>query len=247
MGVKTVNFSDMALRTFTLWFVGLPVTAMLFLLVLATLPFDRSGAAIHSIASFWCAIILKLAGVEVEVRGLHNVPSKGPVVFASNHQGIFDIPVLQAMIPIGFRWVAKESLFKIPVIGWTMGFAGYIAINRESATRAFKSMEAAAEKIRSGTSVLVFPEGTRSKEAGVLPFKRGVFALATKSMAPLVPISIDGTRHIMKGTSPIIRPARVRVCVGKPIETDGVDEKALMDAAREAIIGGLGQLERDGK
>ena len=228
----------MILRTILVWVIGLPITALFFLLVLLSAAVDRSGRWIHSIGAIWSSIITLLAGVKIDITGKENIPSSGPVILASNHQGIFDIPVLQSSLPVDFRWVAKSSLFKIPVIGWTMSLAGYISIERESASKAFRSIEAAAEKIHSGRSVLLFPEGTRSKEDALLPFKRGLFMLATKSEVPLVPISITGTREIMKSVSPWIRPRTVRVSIGKPINTKGLGkggEAKLMKETEEEI------------
>ena len=230
----------MILRTITLWLFGLPITAFLFIVVLISLPFSKHGRAIHSIGAFWCRIILMLSGIKVNLKGLENLPGSGPMIIASNHQGIFDIPVLQGLLPLQFRWVSKESLFKIPVIGWTMTLAGYISIDRASTTKSFKSIKRAAERIRGGTSVLIFPEGTRGPERELLPFKRGLFFLGTESGVPLVPISISGTSRVMKDHSVWIRPTTVEVTVHKPIDTSGIDEKELMERCRKAIKEGLG-------
>ncbi len=140
----------MFLRTLFVWAVGLPVTLVLFLAVLLSLVIDRKGGYIHGIGSLWLRIILKLSGVKVTVKGVENIPKAGPVVFLSNHQGAFDIPALQGYIPKRFKWVAKRSLFNIPVVGWSMSLAGYIAIERESAGSAYKSIEAAAGEIKKG-------------------------------------------------------------------------------------------------
>jgi 1-acyl-sn-glycerol-3-phosphate acyltransferase len=144
------------------------------------------------------------------------------------------------MLPLQFRWVSKESLFKIPVIGWTMSFAGYISIDRASATKSLRSLKRAAERIKGGTSVLIFPEGTRGPDRKLLPFKRGLFFLGTKSGVPLVPISISGTSNIMKDHSVWIKPTTVEVTIHEPIETSGIDDAELMKRTREAIEGGLG-------
>src|SRR4030067_3527944 len=152
----------MCLRTFLVGALGLPLTAALFIIVLTGFIFARSGSVVHSIGAFWCRIILALSGVRVRVDGAENIPKGGPVIFMSNHQGAFDIPALQGYIPVQFRWAAKKSLFRIPVIGGTTSLAGYIGIDRENAAEAMRNIEEASGKIRGGTSVLVFPEGTRS-------------------------------------------------------------------------------------
>lgn len=229
----------MLIRTLLLWLFGLPVTIFLFIIVMLSLIFDRSGNCVHSIGRLWSRILLFLSGVTVEVKGLENILAGKPQILASNHQGAFDILALQAFIPIQFRWVAKRSLFKIPIIGWSMSFAGYVGIDRERAGSAYKSIEAAADKVKSGTSVLIFPEGTRSASGELLPFKRGSFLLAVKSGVPVIPISITGTKDIMKRESILIKPGAINIVVGKPIQTTGVDEKVLMNEVRKAIEGGL--------
>ena len=226
-------------RTLLVWIIGLPVTIILFIFVILSLTFYSSGNAIHSIGRLWSRILLFLSGVTVEIKGTENLLQDGPQILASNHQGAFDILALQAFIPMQFRWVAKKSLFKIPIVGWSMSLAGYIGIERERASSAYKSIEAAAERIKNGTSVLIFPEGTRSNTGKLLPFKRGGFLLATKSGVPVVPVSIQGTTDIMKKESILIRPGPVKIVVGKPIATSGMDEKPLMEKVRKAIDEGF--------
>ncbi|MBI2413922.1 MAG: 1-acyl-sn-glycerol-3-phosphate acyltransferase [Deltaproteobacteria bacterium] len=225
----------MFFRTLAIWALGLPLTAFIFLVIMATFVFDRSGRAIHAIVSLWARLILLLSGVRVRVEGMENIPRGKAVVFLSNHQGAFDIPVLQGFIPVQFRWIAKKSLFRIPLIGWSMSFAGYIAIDRENAAEALRSMEAAASRIRSGTSVLIFPEGTRSETGKLLPFKRGGFMLASKSGVPIVPVAVSGTNVIMRRGGFSVRPASVRVSFGHPIETGGAEDKDLRNRTKQAI------------
>ena len=229
----------MLIRTLFVWLIGLPVTIFLFILVIISLIFDRSGKAIHSIGRLWGRILLLLSGVTVEVTGLENILAGKTQIFASNHQGAFDILALQAFIPIQFRWVAKRSLFKIPIIGWSMSLAGYVSMDRERAGSAYKSIETAAEKVRNGICVLIFPEGTRSATGELLPFKRGGFLLAIKSGAPVVPLSIQGSTDIMRRGSLLIRAGLIKIAIGRPIHIAGADEKALMAAVRQAIEDGL--------
>src|SRR3989338_378386 len=203
----------MLIRTLFVWLIGLPVTIFLFILVIISLIFDRSGKAIHSIGRLWGRILLFLSGVTVEVKGLENILAGKPQIFASNHQGAFDILALQAFIPIQLRWVAKRSLFKIPIIGWSMSLAGYVSIDRERAGSAYRSIETAAEKVKKGVSVLIFPEGTRSSTGSLLPFKQGGFLLAIKSGVPIIPVSIRGTENLMKKDSILIRPGVVKVII----------------------------------
>ena len=140
----------MLIRTLLVWLVGLPVTIFIFIIVIISLAFDRSGNSIHSIGALWSRILLFLSGVTVELKGAENLFQDSPQILASNHRGAFDILALQGFIPIQFRWVAKKSLFKIPIIGWSMSLAGYVSIDREKAGSAYKSIERAAEKVKKG-------------------------------------------------------------------------------------------------
>lgn len=184
-------------------------------------------------------LLLALSDVRVEVDGADNLPD-GPVVMASNHQSAFDILALHAYIPTQFRWLAKKSLFKIPVVGWVMTIAGYIPIDRARASLAYKSIAKAAEKIKGErVSVVIFPEGTRGTTGELLPFKRGSFLLAIKSGVPIVPVSIQGTLNILKKGSLLIRPANVRVVIGAPIDSTDMKEDELTTLVREAMENGL--------
>jgi 1-acyl-sn-glycerol-3-phosphate acyltransferase len=229
----------MLIRTLLVWLIGLPITVLIFIFVIISLAFDRSGNSIHSVSALWGRILLFLSGVTVEIKGVENILRDRPQIIASNHKGAFDILALQAFIPVQFRWVAKKSLFKIPIIGWSMSLAGYVSIDREKAGSAYKSIERAAEKVKKGVSVLIFPEGTRSSTGSLLPFKRGGFLLAIKSGVPIIPVSIRGTENLMRKESILIRPGVVKVVIGRPIPVSDTDEKPLMEIVRKAIEEGL--------
>lgn len=225
----------MFLRTLIVWALGLPATLFLFLMVILSLIFNRDGRAVHAIGALWCRLILALSGVRVSVKDAANIPKGRSVIIMSNHQGAFDIPVLQSRLPLQFRWVAKKSLFKIPVVGWSMSLAGYIGIDRENASAAYKSIEAASDKIKRGVSVLIFPEGTRSAGGELLPFKKGGFLLASKSGLEIVPVAIKGTKDIMKKGSLMISPADVTLSIGEPFPASGLSENELREKTKKAI------------
>ncbi|MCP3678452.1 MAG: 1-acyl-sn-glycerol-3-phosphate acyltransferase [Deltaproteobacteria bacterium] len=229
----------MIVRTLLVWVVGVPVVIIIFLCILLSFPFDRSGNTTHWFGRQWMRLLLALSNVKVEVVGADNLPD-GAVVMASNHQSAFDILALHAYLPIQFRWLAKKSLFKIPVVGWVMTIAGYISIDRARASLAYKSIERAAEKIkREGVSVVIFPEGTRGTTGELLPFKRGSFILAIKSGVPVIPVSIQGTLNILKKGSLLIRPANVKVVIGASVDSTGVKEEELTKMVRAAVEKGL--------
>jgi 1-acyl-sn-glycerol-3-phosphate acyltransferase len=181
--------------------------------------------------------------VRVEVAGTENVPSGTPVIFMSNHQGNFDILALFQAIPRRFAWIAKEELFRVPVFGHSMARAGYVPLDRSAGGRkALKSMDNAAALIREGRSVVVFPEGTRTPDGELLPFKQGGFLLAGKAGVPIVPITINGSMRINPKNHLELYPGTIKIRIGDPVPTVGVagrDRERLMEQVRLAIDAGL--------
>ena len=159
-----------------------------------------------------------------------------------NHQSNFDIPVLLSYLPVQFRWLAKAELFKIPIFGRGMRAAGYISIDRFNRASAFESLGEAAEKIKGGVSVMIFPEGTRSIDGKIRPFKKGGFVLAVDAGVPIIPIVLRGTRSIMPKGQLRINPGHVYMDIQKPIDTsdytrDSKDD--LIERVRTVICDGF--------
>lgn len=201
--------------------------------------FDGSGRSAHALARFWSVWLLRVAPIRLEVRGQELVQMDGPVIFMGNHQGNFDINALTLAIPRRFSWIAKEELFRIPLFGKAMKRAGYIPLDRSDGRKALKSMKLAAERIAAGTSVVIFPEGTRTKDGSLLPFKRGAFMLAAKAGVPIVPFTINGSRKINPRNKIELRPGTISVTFGAPIESKGVSEAELVARVREAVAAKL--------
>ncbi len=187
----------------------------------------------------WSPVLIWIGGARVEVSGQENVDPNRPTVYVSNHQSTLDIPVHFVTVPVNFRYVAKHQLAWVPLIGWYLWLAGHIFVNRSRRDKAITSLDAAARKIREGTSVFLYPEGTRSDDGRVLPFKKGPFALALKARVPVVPITIEGSHRVMPKNRWDITPGPVYVKIGKPIDTTGFaenDREGLARAVRNAII-----------
>jgi 1-acyl-sn-glycerol-3-phosphate acyltransferase len=187
----------------------------------------------------WSPLLIWAGGAKVQVTGQENVDPKRPTIYVSNHQSTLDIPVHFVTVPVDFRYVAKHQLGYVPFVGWYLALAGHIFVNRSNRTKAISSLDAAAKKIRNGTSVFLYPEGTRSDDGRVLPFKKGPFALALKAGVPIVPITIEGTGKVMPKNSWNITPGPVHVKIGKPIDTKAFsedDRDGLIRAVRDAII-----------
>lgn len=180
---------------------------------------------------YWGRIILAASGVKVTVNGMENLETGRPYIFASNHQSQFDIFSMQGRFKFDFRWLAKKELFQIPLFGHAMRLAGYIPVDRSHGRKAMKSLIEAAERIASGTSVIIFPEGTRSRDGKLHVFKTGGMVLALKSGVPVVPVAIKGTYEILPKGSLLAKPGNVIIKVGKPVDTSKYTMKQKQELA----------------
>jgi 1-acyl-sn-glycerol-3-phosphate acyltransferase len=196
--------------------------------------FSKTGDSVHLVARWWGRALLWACCIPIRVEGMQHIQPNRSCIYMSNHQSNFDIPVLLSKLPVQFRWLAKAELFKIPIFGRGMRGAGYISIDRSNRKSAFQSLARAAESIRNGTSVLIFPEGTRSRDGHLHAFKKGGFVLAVDAGVPIVPIVIQGTYAMMPKDSRLIRRQTVRVEIKPPIETAGFNRRS-KDALMEQV------------
>src|SRR5882724_3035963 len=178
---------------------------------------DARGLMQHTCARIWARMILWTSRVRVSVKGVENIRPNVPYVLCVNHQSHMDIPILLAALPFQFRFAAKKQLFRYPFLGWHLRRSGHVPIDRENPHAAVKSLREAAETIRHGTPVLIFPEGGTSRYGDIKPFKGGGFMLASKSDAQVVPITIRGSRAVLMPKTYHVRSGKVEVIVGKPI------------------------------
>jgi 1-acyl-sn-glycerol-3-phosphate acyltransferase len=193
---------------------------------------------VHRYARLWGKAALLANRVKVKVEGLEQLERGGPYIFMSNHQGSFDIFALLGYLPFQFKWLAKKELFSIPFFGWTMAAAGYISIDREGTRKTVEAINEAARKIREGMSLVIFPEGSRSPNGSIQPFKRGGFTLAIKSKVPIIPIAITGSREIMPKEKLTAASGQIKIRMGLPIETKSYslkDRESLMEKVNQAI------------
>jgi 1-acyl-sn-glycerol-3-phosphate acyltransferase len=189
-------------------------TAILGLVSLLASLVDREGKIQHGCARLWARLILIYSGVRIESSGWP-VSGAGPYVFVANHQSFYDIPILLVTLPLQFRILAKEELFRIPVMGWAMRRAGYLPISRQRAAGA-NILRRAGELMRAGASVVFFPEGRRN-HGQVQPFKAGGFLLAQRAAAPVVPVTILGARRVLPHGSMRVRGGTVSVVLDPPL------------------------------
>lgn len=199
--------------------------------------FDARGYAAHWCARTWSRLILLTTGVSVDVEGLEQLVPGRTYVFVANHQSIYDIPIVFWSIPYQLRIIAKESLGRIPFLGWHLRRAGHMLVDRTRPDRV--AIFAWASRLTSsGLSLVVFPEGTRSAGGRVARFKGGSFYLALEARLPVVPLSIVGSRHVMLKGRLAAHPGRVRLVVHAPIDTSqlaGSDPREFGERVRQII------------
>jgi 1-acyl-sn-glycerol-3-phosphate acyltransferase len=200
---------------------------------------DPKGRRVHAYCAVpWSKSILWVCGVKVRVLGLENLDAEVPRIYMVNHQSYFDIFTLLANLPVQFKFVLKEELMKIPFLGSAMRKARYVGIERDDPRKAVKSMNEATDRFREGASILIFPEGTRSEDGRLQPFKPGGFHLALKAKGDIVPVSIVGTHRIVPKGSLRVQQGKATMVIGKPILIKDYSKKTmgqLMDRVHEAM------------
>jgi 1-acyl-sn-glycerol-3-phosphate acyltransferase len=188
---------------------------------------DSSGDFGHWCARAWAWLILKTTGVRVTVKGLDRLDLSRSYIFVSNHQSIYDIPIIFASLPVQLRIVAKASLGRFPFLGWHLQRTGHLLVDRTNPGPGI--VKKMAGLIGGARSLIVFPEGTRSTDGSVARFKGGTFLVAIDAGLPVVPVSIEGSRHVMLKGRLMTCPGAVTMTVHEPIPTKGVGR----DGARE--------------
>lgn len=195
---------------------------------------------LHISAKLWSKTLVKFSLVKVSVEGKENFP-KEAVIYACNHQSSTDIVILLATLPTGFRFIIKEELFKLPMFGIYLKLAGYPSVARES-IRSIKAMQKAKDILNSGSSILIFPEGTRSKAGKLLPFKKGALYLAFTSNVKVVPVAITGSNKIMPPKKHTLNPCPVKIKIGKAISLKHQREIKDYDGAKKIIREAISEL-----
>lgn len=226
----------------TLWFaaVAIAVTIPLATLTLFVAAVRSTSPWIDRIIHLWARILVRAAGIELRTENLERLDPAKRFILVGNHYSYIDIPCILAAIPNQpIRFMAKASLFKIPIFGWALSRAGFIPIDRKNRRTAVKSFELAANRIRKGNTIVIFPEEGRSRERAMKPFQRGAFLLAIKSRKTIVPIAIDSTFDIWPvGSFWNLKAGRVTLRAGTPIETATLtvrEKDRLLNEARDQI------------
>ncbi len=207
--------------------------------ILSTLV-DRRGHAAHWCARTWSWLILRTTGVDVRLEGLDRVSQGETYMFVSNHQSIYDIPVIFASLPFQLRIIAKESLGNFPFLGWHLRRAGHLLVDRSNPDRA-GILRRWRGLVNDHLSLIIFPEGTRSADGRVRRFRGGSFLLALEAGLTIVPLSIDGSRHVMQKGRLMTCPGHVTLTVHEPMTPARIESPSVADARElasrvEAIV-----------
>ena len=199
----------------------------------------HNGDVFFAYARSWSRKVLWLSGVRVTVIGAENLLPSVRYIYAANHTSLFDIPVILAFVPDNVRIMYKQELERIPVFGWGLRLSPFISIDRERSRQAAGTLDQAVASMQTGSSVLVFPEGTRSKDGRLGEFKRGAFTMAVRSGRAIVPMSILGAHKIFLPGTFWLRGGKVVVTLHKPLAVPEnaarEQERELMSAVREII------------
>lgn len=224
---RTVSFLLPAISVYTIVLGTLSIISSLV---------DRSGWFAHGCARVWSWLILATTGVELEISGVERVDRQTTYVFAANHQSIYDIPILFWALPFQVRILAKDSLGRFPFLGWHLSRSGHVLVDRRNpGASVFRQV---AQLMRAGVSLMVFPEGTRSVDGSLGPFKGGTFLMAIEHGLAVVPVAIDGSRLVMRKGRLMTCPGRVTLQVFDPIPTTGLTRdhaRRLSEQVRQTI------------
>jgi len=198
---------------------------------------SRKPEVVFVLGRLWARAHLWALGIAPVYSGLEHAEGTSPRIFLANHLSNVDIWALVPVLPITTRFVSKRTIFWIPVLGQAMAIAGFIAIDRKDRTSAIRSLGRAADKIRGGASVILFPEGTRSRDGKLARFKRGSFHLALEAGVPVVPVAISGTFDVVRPRSIIVRPGPVHVSFAPPLDVTAFagDPDGLLEKVRSEI------------
>jgi len=219
-------------RTVFFYSIFFPWTIFSAVMALIISLFDRTSACAY--VGFWARCCIKIGGVKIVITGQENIPTDQPAIYVSNHQSNFDIPIIYASLPVHFSWLAKQELFQVPLFGAAMESVDCVPIDRSNRRKMMSSINAAALRIKGGTSVVIFPEGTRSADGNLQPFKKGALLIAAKAQVPVVPIAIYGSHKILSKERWTVTAGTVNVNFLPQIATDNLNGNKLEQLTQTA-------------
>jgi len=206
---------------FQLSFIAL-LTVFLSVLTIICGIFESHGKRAYRINQIWTWMILRVTGIRLKVEGLENIDPKRQYVFIVNHQSNIDIPVLvQALPEFQLRWLAKKELLWVPFLGWAMWATKHVTVDRSDPQDAVKSLARAKERLDAGISLVIYPEGTRSRDGRLQRFKKGGFLLAAQANTPIIPVTVNGSAELLPAGAWRLQPGTIDITIDKPVSVEG--------------------------
>src|SRR6185295_759968 len=227
------------------WFASIAIVAP-FLIALVKITGNEN--LLYSPVRLFIRAGLAMVGVRVELTGLERLDPHQTYIFTPNHQSLIEVPLWVTYLERNIAYLGKKEVFKYPIFGYGMRLVGVVPVDRSNSPAAVESAKLATENLRRGKSYAVYPEGTRSRDGGLLPFKKGAFVMAIDAGVPVVPVTISGATRIMPKGQIKVFPSTVRVTIHEPIPTDGYSREniaRLMEKTREKVLSALGEDEAE--
>jgi len=206
---------------------------------LILISFFSSATAVYRIERLWAVLVSKFFGITSSIKGRENITPGTSYIITPNHQSHAEILALLTALPVKFRWVVKKELLNVPLFGHALARTGAISIDRSNREKSIKSLQDAAEKLKDGWSVLIYPEGTRTPDGNIHEFKKGAFMMAIQTSIPILPVTCNGAYKVMPRNTLAITPGHIEIVVGTPFSVQGLavdDCDELMKKTREEVI-----------
>lgn len=225
------------LRGMITWIWNFTCTPIYSLVCMVALLFSRQAG--YAVGVTWCRHMLQLSGVTCRVKGLNKIKPYHQYILVCNHSSHLDIPVLMVHLPLMLIFIAKKELFQIPFFGWGIRALGHVAIDRSSPRRARDCIEHTSQQLKKhgNQALVIFPEGTRTSDGSIRPFKQGSFALAQSSNLPVVPVAIKGTYQALPKKRLLARPAQVDLIIGEGLNPEQYDKNTMAQTTYWQISG----------
>jgi len=200
---------------------------------------SRTGNLAFSISKLWAYIMLAVSFVLTEIKNKNKILKETSYIIISNHQSHYDIIALVTTLGIQYRWIIKKEILKLPIFGYALYASRNIFIDRFNTTSAIESINKGFDRLPKGVSVMVFAEGTRSPDGQIHEFKKGGFVMAVQRKIPILPVTVNGSRRVMRKRSFTLKPGKIQIVIGDPIDTSGYTTDTvqdLIDKTRQTII-----------
>jgi 1-acyl-sn-glycerol-3-phosphate acyltransferases len=216
-------------KMFWICFWGITMTLILFVPIILASSLSSTGNLAFSISKIWARVMLLITGTRVDIQGQEKMHKGRSYVIVSNHQSLFDILALVTSLGIQYRWTIKKELLKTPLFGYALYASRNIFIDRSNPEKARESIRKGLDRLPYGVSVMFFAEGTRSPDGRLQDFKKGAFNVALEKSHPILPVTVNGSRHVLPKKSFVFKPGRIRVTIADPIDTHGYSHETMAD------------------